>query len=1074
MNKKIIGIGIIVSIIISIIVAVNLLIKPKVHIEYFNSNIKRYNSSDEIISGKEVLKAEKVKLVTKGEDDVLLPNVKYQATSLEEGKSEVYDFSTDDKGEISLDLPKGLYKIVQIEALEGYELPEKEYYIKIDEAKPEIKTSNYILSKSISGDGVSNIYDIENTTDGGYVVVGTFNGSISLNQDETLTSKGDYDAFVAKYNSEGNLEWSKNYGTTGKDGFNCISVTNDGYVVGGYEYKKGKYEDGVLVKLSSNGEESWKKYVEGDLNDEIRDLKVLEDGNIVIVGKYCSSTISIAGKDSLSKKGKFNGFIAYMSSNGELLWSKNVVGYKATDSADVTSVTITSKGIVVAVNFFGQIKAGENLSIVSVNDQDLYLIGYDFSGNSIWNKQITAKNSESVEELTTDNEDNIVLVGSFASDLEIDSHKIVCPTTTNSNALMLKFDSNGKYINSSYTFGGNDGDDILTSAIPMEDGGLILAGWFYSSSIDLDGDGKTEIDSNKGNNEGIIVRLDKDNKVLWYRTINGTSYESISGITELEEGKIVVVGNYDSQNVFTNNDSSILTSSNYNNAYLVNLEEKITQEEVPEEIEIEVKNSLKQFEIKYEIGTNSAGETKGGTIKGINNSEGKEGIIEKVKYGYDSLNQIEISPDTDYLIYSIEINNEKFKFIPDSSGKVILPIFKEVKEDIKIKVIFEKGMSSVLVHHYLKQKDGTYTNQKLSEDEYFIGKIGTEYNTSPRKDIDGYEPEIFEDGIYKFPENKSGVFGDEPIVITYYYQPMGFSLIVHHYLEGTEIPLVKDEIYRKFEDDFYTISPNSELLNKYILLEDLTQITPSDAGLSGNIKQDIIVTFYYRLKEEEKSKGKVIVHHYLEGTTENVLLENGQTAQDEILEGFVGDTYETTPLTDISSDYILSKTPDNATGKFINGDIDVIYYYTLNKNYKRVIIKYFDEETNKEIVQEDIINGYLNSDYETQPKVIEGYELVKEKLPNNAKGKLTTEDILVKYYYRKINSNIPEIPSASKDNQNIVTDNNTTIENKNTENVKAEDVNTGDNIYISGLILIVSIIVLTTTLIFKIKINYLK
>ena len=45
--------------------------------------------------------------------------------------------TTDENGEISINLPKGLYKVIEVQALEDYELPEnieeRTYYFGIDE-----------------------------------------------------------------------------------------------------------------------------------------------------------------------------------------------------------------------------------------------------------------------------------------------------------------------------------------------------------------------------------------------------------------------------------------------------------------------------------------------------------------------------------------------------------------------------------------------------------------------------------------------------------------------------------------------------------------------------------------------------------------------------------------------------------------------------------------------------------------------------------------------------------------------------------------------------------------------------
>ena len=68
----------------------------------------------------------------------------------------------------------------------------------------------------------------------------------------------------------------------------------------------------------------------------------------------------------------------------------------------------------------------------------------------------------------------------------------------------------------------------------------------------------------------------------------------------------------------------------------------------------------------------------------------------------------------------------------------------------------------------------------------------------------------------------------------------------------------------------------------------------------------------------------------------------------------------------------------------------------------KVIVRYIDKETNKEVTIEKVVNGKVADEYEIEPIEIEGYELVKTMLPKNTKGTMTEDDIEVIFYYVKI------------------------------------------------------------------------
>jgi hypothetical protein len=103
-----------------------------------------------------------------------------------------------------------------------------------------------------------------------------------------------------------------------------------------------------------------------------------------------------------------------------------------------------------------------------------------------------------------------------------------------------------------------------------------------------------------------------------------------------------------------------------------------------------------------------------------------------------------------------------------------------------------------IVHHYIK---GTET--KLAEDQVLIGRIKLNneiipsnelkeymYETVPHLDFKEYELEKDIDGNTIIPENANGEFTYEDTIVTYYYVPRKIPLIVNHFVEGTNIPVL--------------------------------------------------------------------------------------------------------------------------------------------------------------------------------------------------------------------------------------------------------------------------------------------
>ena len=90
----------------------------------------------------------------------------------------------------------------------------------------------------------------------------------------------------------------------------------------------------------------------------------------------------------------------------------------------------------------------------------------------------------------------------------------------------------------------------------------------------------------------------------------------------------------------------------------------------------------------------------------------------------------------------------------------------------------------------------------------------------------------------------------------------------------------------------------------------------------------------------------------------------------------------------------ISKNPDGSN----NTETVVTYYYI--KQAGTVTEKHIDINSGK-VLAKETHEGKVGDSYEIKAKEFEGYDLVTDKLPTNAKGEMTEEEIEVIYYYQK-------------------------------------------------------------------------
>ena len=732
------------------------------------------------------------KLEKYGDLDVLLPNAKFTITDLEGNPAKdikgnivgeeivingnkMYTVSTDENGTINVELEKGIYKAIEVVAPENYALPEniedRTHYFGIGESGSLTsgKIDKVEWAKSIKSDKVSEFNDAVETLDGGILAVGRTNEKIDINGDgvEDCTAQGKLDAIIVKYDVNGDIKWSKVLGGKGND--EILAITKDptgGYVIVGYtstSYVKYDgnlidvanygYEDGIIIKIDESGNYLWNQCIGGTGADRINGVAVAEDGKVAVVGGYYSSTCYLDKNQTVSLTNTVNtyinefidGFISVYTNSGEYIWSQNMGG-PSTDSYGryeqwAEDVVATSSGFTVVANINSIIIDGKTI-MVNNDTINAIIINYSYSGNCTWYKLIRCSNSTILNDImvvkTDNNEEKIITSGCYAASMP--EYNLSCAGRFDS--MILEFNAtNGNYIRS-FSIGGNY-DDTINSIYETKDGGLLMGGLFYSSTVDIGKDGTKDITSNKGNCDGVIVKLDKDYNVEFYDTINGTGFDEVTAVIEssVNNFDVFAVGKYDSSSLTCMNISNVLSNTRFTDAFIVKYCESVTVN-IPEVQNIRIDNNLIKHNITTEIKPNSLGNRDGGTIIGVYNDKYLAGnnikFVESVSHGYTGVNDIVITPNNDYVVECIMVNNvEITDYSFNEDGSVVIPaeFFDEITEDKHIAVVFEKKDNLIInkvdeVDNSVKLAGAKFKVEQKIDPNLLLGGICSGYGSN--------------------------------------------------------------------------------------------------------------------------------------------------------------------------------------------------------------------------------------------------------------------------------------------------------------------------------------------------------
>ena len=187
---------------------------------------------------------------------------------------------------------------------------------------------------------------------------------------------------MIKFNSSGTRQWTKPLGTAQNDLANGVSIDSSGnfYVAGvTYQHLDGNTSAGsadlFVAKYNSSGTKQWTKQLGTSGRDHARGVATDSSGNVFVVGD------TYGGLDGNTNAGYNDLFVVKYNSSGTKQWTKQL-GTSSTDLAD--GVATDSSGNVYVVGYtYGGLDGNTN-----TGGSDLFVVKYNSSGTKQWTKQL--------------------------------------------------------------------------------------------------------------------------------------------------------------------------------------------------------------------------------------------------------------------------------------------------------------------------------------------------------------------------------------------------------------------------------------------------------------------------------------------------------------------------------------------------------------------------------------------------------------------------------------------------------------------------------------------------------------
>ena len=385
---------------------------------------------------------------------------------------------------------------------------------------------------TIGGSLTDELWSIQQTSDGGYILGGASASNIS--GDKTDTSRGGADYWVVKLDTVGAIQWQNTIGGSVFDILYSIQQTSDGgYILGGYsesnisgdktENSQGG-RDYWVVKLNTSGAIQWQNTIGGSANDNLRSIQQTSDGGYIL-GGYSGSGIS--GDKTETYQGGKDYWVVKLDTSGAIQW-QNTIGGSGND--ELYSIQQTSDGGYVLGGYSDSDISGDK-NENSLGFEDYWVVKLDASGTIQWQNTIGGSEFETLYSIQQTSDGGYVLGGNSASNISGDKTE---NSQGGSDYWVVKLDASGA-IQWQNTIGGS-GTDNLRSIQQTSDGGYILGG---SSRSDISGD-KTE--NSQGLKDYWVVKLDASGGIQWQNTIGGTYHDNLRSIQQTSDGSYILGG----------------------------------------------------------------------------------------------------------------------------------------------------------------------------------------------------------------------------------------------------------------------------------------------------------------------------------------------------------------------------------------------------------------------------------------------------------------------------------------------------------------------------------------------------
>jgi hypothetical protein len=286
-----------------------------------------------------------------------------------------------------------------------------------------------LWTRKYGGSDIDDAWSVRETADGGMIIAGyTY----------SFTPGADLDVYLVRTDVNGQRIWQRNYPLNGF-GLSIDETTDGGFAIAGDTDTDGAF----LMKTDSVGDITWTRTYGGSGMEDGSAAQQTEDGGFIIIGRSYSLSFGALRPDVYAIK---------TDVDGREVWARTYGGHRD-DHAN--SVQQTTDGGYIIVGWTRTFGAG---------GMDIYLIKTDADGDTLWTRTYGGFTNDYGNSVQQTSDSGYVIAGGTLSF-----------GAGNFDVYLVKTDSGGNTL-WTQTFG-STGEDYASSVRQTDDGGYIVAGY---------------------------------------------------------------------------------------------------------------------------------------------------------------------------------------------------------------------------------------------------------------------------------------------------------------------------------------------------------------------------------------------------------------------------------------------------------------------------------------------------------------------------------------------------------------------------------------------------------------------